>query len=140
MSTLSVDPNSLAKFKQDLQRMKNFADPSILEGLAVAANAVVNHAKSDHPRPASTAERKLHPHPRFYTWRGVTVAAIHAKKPVGTVGGAYVEVVSPEPHSARLEKGSASSRAFPFMGPALEANQVVVFEALESAVKKALNG
>lgn len=107
----------------------------------MAANEVANHAKAEHPRPASRAERIAHPYPRFYTWRGITAAAIYVGRPRAEKNkGAEIDVISPEPHSAGLEFGTPTARAFPFMGPALEQTQDKAFLILAVAIRKSLKG
>ena len=135
-----LDPKSLQEFERNLRRVNNFTDPAIAEGLERGANLVVQHAQANHPRPGSKAAAKEHIFPRFYTWRGITAASIHAGEVKSEKKGAEIEVISPESHSAALEFGTPTARAFPFMGPALEGTQEKVFRELAASIAKVLGG
>ncbi len=136
-----VDPESLKQLQRNLLKVKDWTNEAIIDGLEMGANVVVEHAQADHPRPPNKEVAREHPYPRFYTWRGITAAAIHAGKPrANKRTGAEIDVLSPELHSAILELGGVKSNArpFPFMGPALEASQDKVFDIIAAAIRKAL--
>ncbi len=138
MSSNSIDLQSLREFEKNLRKVDDFTDEAIVEGLEIAAQAIANHAKAEHSqRPKGI---KDHPSERFYTIRGVTAASIHPGEVKASKGGASVSIISPEPHSAALEKGTPTAPAYPFMEPALEATQDEVFKILQSAISRALGG
>lgn len=136
-----VDPVSLKLLQAKLKTIKNWTDPAIATGLAVAANVVVKHAKSGHPRPASPAARMLHPHPRYYDWTGNLTGSIRAGKVKVYTDGAEILIHAGSPtvnYAARVEFGSPKTRAFPYMRPALEKNAQTFVTILGMALKRVI--
>ena len=103
-------------------------------------NLVATNAKSKHVvgSQLSSAERKTHPDPRFYTWSTKLVNSIKAEKVKIFTYGITGEVTASEPYATLIEVGGAGRRAFPFFGPALEEEAVGIVTLMGAAVSKVI--
>ena len=109
-------------------------------------NLVATHAKEQHLSGASLSREAVLEHedlqgtgaPRFFTWSAKLVNSIKAEKVKVFVNGIKGKVTASEPYATKIEIGSANSRAFPFMGPALVETSVAQIALFAAAVKKVI--
>jgi hypothetical protein len=101
---------------------------------------VANEAKSNHvaANSLSAGEAVAHDDPRFYTRSGKLVNSIHGQKMTVTLNSIEGHVVAGERYATKIEVGSPNSRAFPFLGPALETKADACIATLARAIKKVI--
>jgi len=112
-------------FQREMRRAAALQDAKVLQAMQMWQVMVINEAKSNHTwrKSLSPAEAERHSDPKFYQ---VTGKAVNSMRP-GEVElmsplVAWAEVLAGGPETdyvAGLELGTATSRAFPFMGPAM---------------------
>ena len=130
----------LKELNANLKLVKTFTEIELIQAMEVSQALVANHAKANHlkGKNLSAAERKAHSDPRFYAWSQKLVNSIHSEKVKVTAFNIKGEVSAGEKYAARVELGSANSRAFPFFGPALEKNSQEIINTFAAAVKKVI--
>jgi len=112
-------------FLREMRRAAALQDAKMLQAMQMWQALVINEAKSSHTwrKSLSSMEAEAHADPRFYQ---VTGKAVNSMRP-GTIKladglVAWAEVLAGGPgtdYVAGLELGTATSRAYPFMGPAM---------------------
>jgi len=114
----------MKEFNRNLERAKNLDLPEVRAGMAMWQTLVINHAKANHlwrwSLGPETASR--HPHDRFYQVTGKAVNSMRPGRIFTTKTSISAEALAGGPatgYVAGLEFGTARSRAFPFMGPAI---------------------
>lgn len=132
-----------SEFRASLLLVKDWTDKAIVGGMQRAQVLVVKHAKDKHPRPPKFG----HPYHRYYDREGHLTGSIrpgivetymdgiagevHAG---GSIAGAIVN------YAAGVELGTPTSRAYPFLKPALEEQKELLLGTLGIAIKGALAG
>lgn len=136
-----VSKTSLRDVQRKLKKVKDWTNPAIAMGLQVGANVVVKHAKARHPRPADSAERIEHPYPRYYDWTGNLTGSIRAGRVRVYKDGAEISVHAGSPtidYAAKVETGTPTTRAFPYMRPALDENAQEFLQILGGVLRRVI--
>ena len=130
----------LKELNANLKLVETFTMAELKQAMEISQALVANSAKANHlkAKNLSAAERKVHSDPRFYSWSQKLVNSIHAEKVKVSAFGIKGEVSAGEKYAARVELGTANSRAFPFLEPALAKNSQEIINILGAAVKKVI--
>ena len=121
-----------------LKTVDTMLNPELIKSMELSQNLVATHAKASHIRgkSLSLAERKEHPDERFYGWTQKLANSIHALKVKATPIKIEGSVVAGEKYAAKVETGGPNSRAFPFLGPAVNENGEAIIGIFIAGIRR----
>jgi len=125
-------------FQMGLKRIKDFSDPILITAMELALNVVRDSAQANHKKAPPTG----HPDDRYYDRSGNLTKSIRAddvkvKNDVLT-GDVLAGTPNLVEYAEGVEMGTPTSRAYPFLGPALSENENKIMIILDAGVKKVI--
>jgi len=108
--------------------------------MGIAQNVVRDHAQANHKK--APPPQMGHPDPRFYDRTARLIDSIRPGKVTANRDIIRGDVLAGVPgeveYAAAVEMGTAHSRAYPFLGPALSENENKIILIFDIAMKQVL--
>ena len=129
---------NILDFQMGLKRVKDFSDPILIAAMEIAQNVVKDSAQANHKAPPPTG----HPDDRYYDRTGRLTNSIRADKVTAKNDIITADVLAGTPglveYAEGVEMGTPTSRAYPFLGPALTENENKIMIILDAGVKQVI--
>lgn len=126
----------ITSFQMGLKKIENFSDPLLIIAMEIAQNVVKDDAQANHKAPPPTG----HPDDRYYDRTGRLTNSIRADKVRAKNDIITADVLAGVPglveYAEGVEMGTPTSKAYPYLGPALETNEQKILLILAEAVKR----